>query len=253
MSVYPVNCKTLNYQLIGRLKDCFMQKEDKYFKTELHCHSLDASPCSTESAESLVDIYTKAGYDTVVLTNHYSHIVYGCYGSKSLDEYVDRFMLAVDKMKTAAKNKLTVVWAMELRLKDTPNDYLCFGVTEEFLRSTPNLFDMTYPEFHEICKEKGWLFIQAHPFRNGIMVVNPACIDGMEVYNGHIGHLARNFIAEQWADEYGLIKTSGTDLHYSYVPASGGILTKQKIENVQQLVQILKSGNYQLLKSNNLR
>ena len=219
------------------------------FKTELHCHSIDASPCSTETAETIVDIYVKAGYDTVVLTNHFSKQVYDIYGCKSMDEYTDIFMKAAKKMQEAAEGKLTVIIAAEIRFNDANNDYLCFGITEEYMRSEQGFFDLGPAKFHEISKEKGWLFIQAHPFRNYMMVINPAYLDGVEVYNGHIGHASRNFIANQWADEYNLIKTSGTDLHYSYVPATGGILTDEKIVSIEQLISVLKSGEYTLLKT----
>ena len=219
------------------------------FKTELHCHSIDASPCSTESVESLVEIYSKAGYDTVVLTNHFSKPVYDHYGCKSMGEYIDLFMSSARKMQESANGKFKVLVAAEMRFNDTCNDYLCFGITEDFMRETEGLFDKTPNEFHDICKEKGWLFVQAHPFRNGMTVINPKFLDGVEVYNGHIGHASRNFIAERWAEEYGLIKTSGTDLHYSYVPATGGILTEEKIASIEQLISVLKSGDYQLLKT----
>ena len=219
------------------------------FKTELHCHSIDASPCSTESVESLVDIYTKAGYDTVVLTNHFCKPVYDVYGCKSMDEYTDIFMRAAKKMQDVAKGKLTVLIAAEIRFNGANNDYLCFGITEEYMRSETGFFDLDPAAFHEVCKKNGWLFIQAHPFRNYMMVINPTYLDGVEVYNGHIGHASRNFIAEQWANEYNLIKTSGTDLHYAYVPASGGILTNEKIISIEQLISVLKSGEYTLLKT----
>ncbi|MBQ8725505.1 MAG: hypothetical protein IJY84_00180 [Clostridia bacterium] len=219
------------------------------FKTELHCHSNDASPCSTESVESLTKIYSQAGYDTMILTNHFSKPVYDHYGMKSIGEYVDFFMSAVKKMQDAAQGKFTVLVGAEIRFNDSCNDYLCFGMTEEFMRLNEGIFDLSPFEFHEICKQNGWLFIQAHPFRNGMTVVNPAYLDGVEVYNGHIGHASRNFIAESWANEYGLIKTSGTDLHYEYVPATGGILTEEKITSISQLISVLKNGNYQLLKT----
>ncbi|MBR2384267.1 MAG: hypothetical protein IKA99_01520 [Clostridia bacterium] len=223
------------------------------FKTELHCHSSEASPCSTESAESLVEIYTKAGYDTVILTNHYSPCVFDLYKCKDIGEYVDIFMQAFKKMKEVAKDKLTVLCGAEIRFNCNANDYLWFGDFEDFMRKTPEIFDYTPESFHEVCKQNGWLFIQAHPFRNGITVTKPDFLDGVEVYNGHIGHPERNFIAMQWAEEYGLIKTSGTDLHYSYVPATGGILTEEKITTIEQLVEILKSGKYSLLKSDKVR
>ena len=87
----------------------------------------------------------------------------------------------------------------------------------------------------------------------GVMARSRAFLDGIEVYNGHIGHEERNFIAEQWASEYGLIKTSGTDMHYDYVPASGGILTEEKITDMKMLADVLRSGRYELLKSDNVR
>ena len=219
------------------------------FKTELHCHSKDASPCSTESVESLVKIYLQAGYDTVVLTNHFSRPVYEHYGAKSMDEYVDLFFNATKKLQDAAQGKFTVLVGAEMRFDGANNDYLCFGITEDYLRSADRIFNLSPYEFHEICKRNGWLFIQAHPFRNGMTVIDPVCLDGVEVYNGHIGHASRNFIAESWANEYGLIKTSGTDLHYDYVPATGGILTQEKITSIEQLINLLKSGDYTLLKT----
>ena len=224
------------------------------FKTELHCHSSEASPCSTESAESLVEIYTKAGYDTIVLTNHFCPDVYNLRKFENVEQYVDYLMYAGEKMKRAAEGKLSVIIGMEIRFKCVGNDYLLFGDFEEYMRKTPEVFDFSPSQFFEICNQKGWLLIQAHPFRNNITVSNPAFIHGMEVYNGHSGHAERNFISEQWANEYShLIKTSGTDLHYSHVEATGGILTEEKITSMKQLVDVLKSGKYQLLKSNKVK
>ena len=40
----------------------------------------------------------------------------------------------------------------------------------------------------------------------------------------------------------------GTDFHYNDVPANAGILTDTEITSMEQLVEILKSGNYELIK-----
>jgi hypothetical protein len=223
------------------------------FKTELHCHSSGVSPCSTESVESLLNIYKKAGYSTIILTNHYSHYCYDHYKCNNIGEYVDLFFSDFEKMKKLANEEILVLYGAELRVRETPNDYLCFGITEEFLRNTPQIFDMKISEIHEVCKQNGWLLVQAHPFRNYMQIIDPTLLDGVEVYNGHTGHKSRNFIANSWADEYGLIKTSGTDLHYASVPATGGIETQEKITSIEQLVQVLKSGNYKLLTSSEVR
>lgn len=223
------------------------------YKTELHCHSKGVSPCSTESVESLVEIYKKAGYSTVILTNHYSHYVYDHFKFNNIGEYADLFFDEVEKMKRVANGELEILCGAEIRVRETPNDYLCFGITKEFMKNTPHIFDMKVSDFHDVCKQNGWLFVQAHPFRNGMQIINPTSIDGVEVYNGHTGHSSRNFIAEAWANEYNLIKTSGTDLHYEYVPATGGIETDKKITSIEQLVSTVKSGKYNLLKSDKVR
>ena len=75
-------------------------------------------------------------------------------------------------------------------------------------------------------------------------IKRPDCLDGVEVFNGHFGHDSRNDIAELWAEKYNLIKTSGTDFHYNDSPANGGIFTENEITTMEQLVEILKSGNY---------
>ena len=216
------------------------------FKTELHCHSSEASPCSTDSAESLVEIYTKAGYDTVILTNHFSPCVFDLYKCKNIGEYVDIFMQAFKKMKEVAKDKLTILCGAEIRFNCNANDYLWFGDFEDFMRKTPDIFDYTPDRFHEVCKQNGWLFIQAHPFRHTMKVVDPKMVDGVEVYNAK-NESFRNFIADKWADHFGLIKTSGTDIHKPHETPSGGILTEKKMETMQDVLEVIKSGNYKLV------
>ena len=128
---------------------------------------------------------------------------------------------------------------MELRFDENSNDYLIFGITEEFLRNNPPLYEMNPSSFSKLARENGILFVQAHPFRNSMTVIQPWLLDGVEVFNGHMGHDSRNEIANMWAEKYGLIKTSGTDFHYDHVPANAGILTENKIEDMTTLVEIL--------------
>ena len=41
------------------------------FKTELHAHSEECSECACFPAEKVAEDYIKAGYTTLVLTNHF--------------------------------------------------------------------------------------------------------------------------------------------------------------------------------------
>lgn len=221
------------------------------FKTELHCHSNDISECARVNTTDIINKFVGKGYSTLVLSNHFSLGTMRFVGATSWDEWIDKYIAGYEKLKNDAQGKLNVLLGMELRFKQNVNDYLVFGITEKFLRSIPDVFDMNPDSFSKVAHENGCLFVQAHPFRNGMTVVNPCCLDGVEVFNGHLGHDSRNNIAEAWADKFGLIKTSGTDFHYTDSPANGGILTDTEITSMEQLVEVLKSGNYTLNRDTN--
>ena len=219
------------------------------FKTELHCHSKGVSTCGQVDLVGIVEKFATAGYSTLVLTNHLSEYIYEHHNKGSWKNFVDFFVGEYEALQETANGKLTVLLGAELRFKETgDNDYLCFGFDKAFLLENPYLYRSSVADFHKLCQEKGYLFIQAHPFRNGMKVINPAFVDGVEVFNGHGGHDSRNEIAEAWANKFSLLKTSGTDFHYAHAPTNGGIATDEKIQTVQQLVAVLKSGKYELIK-----
>ena len=218
------------------------------FKTELHCHSKSISQCARVASEEIINSFTAKGYTTLVLANHFNRYTMNSLGITDWNDWIDRFLAGYEELRRDAEGKLIVLLGMELRFDRNINDYLVFGITKDFLKKYPNMFEMDPRSFHEIAKENGCLFIQAHPFRNNMTVVHPHELDGVEVFNGHMGHDSRNDIAEAWADKFGLIKTSGTDFHYADSPANGGIFTEKEITTMEELIETLKSGNYTLNK-----
>ncbi len=206
------------------------------YKTELHMHTLEVSVCAKLTAAEMADLYIEAGYHTVVITNHYSPTTAEAMGANWC---VDRYLEGYRKMKDHAKDKLTVLLGAELRFEEMLNDYLLYGVTEEFLYAHPDLHKMNLKDFYPLAHENGILVIQAHPFRNGMTVRNPKLLDGVEVFNMHTAHF-RNQMALEWARHYGLLGTSGSDLHSQVYPMGGGILTDAPIESNEDLVRVLK-------------
>lgn len=218
------------------------------FKTELHCHSCDVSACARVDCNTIIDKFVSSGYSTLVLSNHFNSWTYEHLKSSDWNDWIDKFVSGYKRLKAASEGKLNILLGIELRFDESCNDYLVFGVTEELLRAQEGIFKSNAREFHKIAQENGLLFIQAHPFRNGMTVTDPAALDGVEVYNGHKGHDSRNDIANEWADKFSLIKTSGTDFHYDYAPANAGIVTDEQITSMEQLIEILKGGNYTLIR-----
>ncbi|MBQ9784757.1 MAG: PHP domain-containing protein [Clostridia bacterium] len=215
------------------------------YKTELHAHTSEVSPCAELTAQEVAERYIAQGYTTLVVTNHYSaYIMERIDGS--WEDKARYYLAPVRAMKEYAGERLNVILGCELRFRGSANDYLIFGLDEEFLFTHPNLQDMSLKDFSALARENGLLVVQAHPFRNGITVVDPSYLDGMETFNGHVGHDSRNKIADAWAKMHGLFRTSGTDFHHPYQSGVAGILTDEPITCGAQLCEILKSGNYTL-------
>ena len=93
------------------------------------------------------------------------------------------------------------------------------------------------------------LLIQAHPFRGYVRRADPKFLDGAEVFNGKSKTEEENQKVLQWADSNGLkILTSGSDYHHLSNKINGGIETDEKIKTNSDLIRVLKSGNYELIK-----
>jgi len=221
------------------------------YKTELHCHN-NFSGCSNVSPADMVEKYVEAGYTTVVVTNHFNNGYMEREGSYR--KLVKNAFAAIEESREAADGRLNIIAGMELSLKCMLNDFLLYGVTEEFFLDVgEELFDMRPWQVRDKIHEVGGVIIQAHPFRFGQVVVNPAEVDGIEVFNGHSGQYSHNEIAKAWAlawaDKYKkdgrFILTSGSDHHDAGHRATGGIITEEEIRTSDELLAVLKSGNYE--------
>ena len=216
------------------------------YKTELHTHTLLVSPCADTPLEDVVARYADAGYTTVFVTDHYCDYVIDPAG-ETWEQKMEHYLSGYRAMKEMARGKFNVVLGCELRFLENFNDYLVFGMDEEFLLTHPELHKMSLKDFSAFARENGLLLVQAHPFRTKMTVVKPQLLDGVEVFNGHRGHESKNYLANELANRYGLIKTSGSDFHHPNSVVSGGIMTDEPITTAKQLIEILRSGNYTLI------
>lgn len=225
------------------------------YKTELHCHSAPVSTCSLISPEEIIRKYSAAGYQSVVLSNHFSRVTFKNMERTGFpdtwDGKVDYFMSDYRRFEAAAHSAgISPIFGAEVRLDcHAETDFLLFGVTEDYLRQTPDLLSFSVREFSASVRGAGILLFQAHPFRNGMVVTDPRLLDGLEVYNAHPGQHSRNDFAELWADRFHLLKSSGTDLHAQDYPIGGGIETAFPVTDSKELLSVLKSGAYTLIKA----
>lgn len=209
---------------------------------EMHAHTSTVSPCGQVSPEDLAEAYIGIGYTGVVVTDHLFDWILQQAGGCSWKEKVRWYMSGYRAVKAAAGDRLKVLFGAELRFPGDVNDYLVYGMTEEWLIAHPNIMTMNIKEFSELSRENGFLLIQAHPFRNDIRVVPPQLLDGIEVFNGNKRHDSRNIIARQWAERYHLPMVSGSDFHMMEDLGRGGIYTERDVETVTDLIAAVREG-----------
>ncbi|MBE6804378.1 MAG: PHP domain-containing protein [Ruminococcaceae bacterium] len=224
----------------------------KKYLYEMHLHTKDTSNCANVKASVAVEEYIKAGYDGIVVTDHLSPSTYMKYGRELLPwkKKVDFFLRGYKAAKKAANGRIPVLLGMELRYRTSEgdNDYLVYGITEDFLYNTPELLNLNSKKFYELTQKNGFLVFQAHPFRVGMKVTNPKFLDGIEIFNGNPRHNSSNDIAEMWAKKYGLMVTSGSDYHEIEDLGTGGIYFNKDIKDNKTLVEELLKKEYELKK-----
>lgn len=219
------------------------------YKYEIHCHTKEVSRCAQIPVEKLIEKYKEAGYSGIVLTDHYSPMTFDIPDFFSKKKAIDHYLRAWRIAEKYNDENFTVLLGMELRFYATVNDYIIYGVTEDMLYELPFLLSVYIKKASKMLRERGCLFLQAHPFRKLISRANPKYLDGVEVFNGKASE-EENTNAEKWAEEINApVKTSGSDCHRESGVGFGGIITTEKIKSNDDLIRILKSGKYKLIKN----
>ena len=216
------------------------------YKYELHCHTGGVSRCATIEPEELVRKYEKAGYSGLVLTDHYSPLTFLPTHYLRPQKAIEHYLSSYHKLKEWCGGSFTVLLGLELRHYGVVNDYLIYGVEEEWLKQQKNMLLWSEKKMCEEMHRQGYLIYQAHPYRPLIYRCNPGYIDGIEIYNGHTGE-ARNAKARLWAESAGMPVSSGSDTHHITDNPCGGIETMRPIRTNADLLDVLRSQNYKLL------
>ena len=167
------------------------------YRIELHAHTSIASPCGKATPEETVRLYLEAGFDGLVITNHFS---LASFGDISKEDLVALHMTAYERACKAAEGTgLKVYLCAEIRFVENGNDYLLYGVSQEILETVYDHFHKGLAAFRESAPLPQSLLIQAHPFRDGCVPAEGRLLDGVEVFNMHPNHNPRSALAAMYA------------------------------------------------------
>ncbi len=212
----------------------------------MHVHTSEVSPCASVPAAKVVKKYYDAGYNGMVLTDHMCSYAFKKLGDIPWKDKVDYFLRGYHAARAAAPEGFTVLLGMEVAFTVDLNDYLVYGVNEEFIYNTENLLDMELEGLRNIAEENNLMIFQAHPFRKDMQTVSPYMLDGIEVYNGNSSHNSSNEIAMHWADRFSMRKISGSDFHSFWGMKPGGVVFDSPIKTNEELIFALHNNKYHI-------
>lgn len=199
---------------------------------DLHVHTSALSACSSLDPEEAVKRAKESGLEGVCFTEH-------C-----------RLWPAAELERLSSMYDLPVFSGMEVETKE--GHMLVFGLSTEIKDL------MTAAELRELVDREGGAMIYAHPFRGFLMfgfgdlslTVDEACgrpvfktVDAVEALSGKSTR-GENDLALEVVKKLKLPGTGGSDAHSAGEVGRCVTIFNKRIDNIQDLVTGLKSGEY---------
>ena len=214
------------------------------YKYDLHVHTSPVSRCGDFSPREVVDRYADAGFQGIVITNHFSLAAMN--PCKSKEEYLNFYLSDYKEALSYGKEKgVDVLLGAEMRFPENDNDYLVYGIDEKDLYTAYDYLFTEYEKFYCEFKNEHNIIIQAHPFRSSCTLQSLDIIDGIEVFNMHPGHNSRVAVAAKLAyDNPNLLITGGSDFHHENHQGMCGVCLKEKVTDSFAIANLVKSRDY---------
>lgn len=214
------------------------------YKYETHCHTKKVSKCSHIEAADLVEFYKSCGFSGIFITDHFFNGNTTVDRNQPWNKMVEDFCKGYDgALKKGKEIGIDVFFGFEYSYHGT--DVLVYGLDKEWLLSHPDVMSLGTTEFCDFARSEGALLIHAHPFREASYIdmirLFPRNVDGVEIYNACRTDF-ENARAKEYADNYGLLYSAGTDNHVGLRESLGGMEFDGKILSVPDFVSKMKNG-----------
>lgn len=227
------------------------------YKYETHLHTREASACAVKSGAEQARTYKEAGYAGIIVTDHFFNGNTAIPGNLPWEERVELFCKGYENAKEEGdKIGLSVFFGWEANFLGT--EFLIYGLDKEWLKNHPDILEWSVEEqYYNIHKDGGYV-VHAHPFRMRPYIKEirlfPEFVDAVEVFNVGNRNLEFDKKAEEYALKHNLPGFSGTDAHgqdYEQIIGRGGIAFYRPLNDMKDLLNEVKSGNYELVRNSN--
>ena len=221
---------------------------------QIHLHTAETSRCGVATGAEMARACREAGYDLLVITDHFFNANIGCERDLPWEDKVDYLFRGYRAARAEGERiGLTVLKGWETFTAGP--EYITLGLDEAFLLANPGIDKVSKEEYCARVHAAGGFLIHAHPYREApyIPKFTPdySLVDATEVYNG--GNQGRN---PQWdvharseALRRRIPMTAGSDAHQVAEVRRGGMRFAEKITDMAQLIAALGAGTDEIVET----
>lgn len=218
---------------------------------ETHLHTSQASACARNTGAEMARACYEAGYTGIMVTDHFF------YGNSCVDktlswqDWVEAFCAGYEDARAeGARLGLQVFFGWEACYQGT--EFLIYGLDKAWLLAHPEIKDITIGEQYRLVHASGGLVVHCHPYRDEAYIpkirIFPEYVDAVEGVNAthscikSRSHNKPEFDARarEYAEQYGLPMTAGSDVHSTDL-LFGGMALQKKLDDVQAYVHLMKA------------
>ena len=207
----------------------------------------ETSKCGHLYAAEVVDRYVRNGCSGLVVTDHlHPEYLSRIDTQHNWDMVMDHYLSGYHASKKRGDEVgLDVLLGAEFRFPENDNDYLVYGIDEQWLRSNPYACCMSAQEFYDKFHNEV-LIIHAHPFREGSAPVQETAIHGAEIINNNPRHENNNDQALAMCrrhPEY--FRLAGSDTHRDGDEARAGVILPERVKDSRAYKHMIETLQFQ--------
>lgn len=220
------------------------------FRYETHLHTSEASACAISTAQEHVTYYKEAGYDGIIVTDHFFNGNTCIPRELPWDKWVNLFCKGYENAKAAGdKIGLKVFFGWETNYNTT--EFLIYGLDKAWLLNHPEILSWSVEEQYKRIHEDGGFIVHAHPYRKRPYIEEirlfPKFVDAVEAIN--VGNHNETFDRQAlvYARKNKLPVTAGTDAH-GKEHLHSGVAFPYEIKNIQGFIDGIRAGKGELIR-----
>jgi len=220
------------------------------FYVQMHLHTAETSRCGVDSAKDMTRACKRAGYDLLVVTDHFMNANIRVNPGMTWPEKVEALMKGYRAAKAEGDRiGLNVLFGWETYTSGP--EYLTYGLGEDFLLKNPDIDRLPPREYLRAVRSAGGFVCHAHPFREAYYIPHFTPItdevDAIEVFNAGNDDPAWNRKALALARKTGLIELAGSDAHDVSRVVYGAVRLDRPARTMEELIALIRERRGQVV------